>query len=85
MRRQSQDSCAQLGIMMYRHFSGHWQNYCHSLLHGGPVLYGLSCAVMGYWVSTANGKDDDLMLESLLLSFNDIPDIDLQNYLTEVK
>ena len=57
----------------------------HSLLHGGPVLYGLSPAVMGYWVLTANGKDDDLMLESLPLSLNDIPDIDLRNYLTEVR
>ena len=56
-----------------------------TLLHGGPVLYGLSPAVMGYWVLTANGKDDDLMLESLPLSLNDIPDIDLRNYLTEVQ
>ena len=57
----------------------------HSLLHGGPVLYGLSRALVGYWVLTANGKDDDLMLESLPLSLNDIPDIDLRNYLTKVK
>ncbi len=49
----------------------------HSILHEGPVIYGLSPAVVQYWRLTANGIDDDSLLESLPLSMQDIPDIDL--------
>lgn len=56
----------------------------HSVLHGGPVLYGLSPAVVQYWRLTADGIDDDISLESLSLSLQDIPDIDLRGYIMEV-
>jgi hypothetical protein len=56
----------------------------HSILHEGPVIYGLSPAVVQYWRVTANGIDDDSSLESLPLSMHDIPDIDLRGYINEV-
>ena len=47
-------------------------------------LYGLSPAVVHYWRLAADGIDDDISLQSLSLSLQDIPDIDLRGYITEV-
>ena len=56
----------------------------HSILHEGPVIYGVSKAVVQYWRLTAHGSVDDISLESLALSIKDIPDIDLRGYISEV-
>ena len=56
----------------------------HSILHEGPVVYGLSKAVVQYWTLTSHGSVDDISLESLALSIKDIPDIDLRGYISEV-
>jgi hypothetical protein len=56
----------------------------HSILHSGPFVYGLSEAVLQYWVLTVNGDVDDLLLESLALGLADIPDVELRQYITQV-
>ena len=57
----------------------------HSILHSGPFVYGVSHAVLQYWVLTAKGEVDDLSLESLALSLKDIPDVELREYIMQVK
>ena len=57
----------------------------HSMLHQGPLVYGLSPAVLEYWRSTANGNDDiDTSLENLPLSIEDIPDMDLRDCILQM-
>ena len=56
----------------------------HSVLHEGPVPYGLSKAVIQYWRLTAYGSVDDISLENRALTNKDIPYIDLRGYINEV-
>ena len=56
----------------------------HSVLHGGPVVYGLSPAVVEYWRLSAIGSVDDTALESLNLVLQYIPDIELRSLIQEV-
>ena len=56
----------------------------HSFLHEGPVLYGISPAVIQYWRLTAFGAADDNALESIELGLQDIPDFELRTLILEV-
>ena len=57
----------------------------HSILHSGPFVYGVSQAILQYWVLTGEGEVDDLSLDSLPLNLKDIPDIELREHITQVK
>ncbi len=50
----------------------------HSILHGGPVYYGLSPAIIHYW------RVGDVEQDPLPLSIDDIPDYELRTALEEV-
>ena len=52
----------------------------HSLLHGGPGMYGISPAVKEYLASDVHSID----IQTLLVTIEDLPDIDLRNVLLEV-
>lgn len=52
----------------------------HSLLHGGQGMYGISPAVKEYLASDVNSID----IQTLPVTIEDLPDIDLRNVLLEV-
>ena len=58
----------------------------HSLLHGSPLLYGLSPVVKTYWRATASESGNDFDAETLhsCITLEDIPDIELRGYISEV-
>jgi hypothetical protein len=51
----------------------------HSVLHGGPGLYGLSPAAKHYITSSKENIEDELHITLL-----DVPDVDLRTLITEV-
>jgi hypothetical protein len=55
----------------------------HSVLHGGPFLYGISPAVKHYW-TISSSKADDVVAETIPIILEDIPDIDLRCYISQV-
>jgi hypothetical protein len=58
----------------------------HSLIHGGPLLYGLSPAVKRYWTLTGTACTEDPNLETLpaSISIADVSDVDLRQYILQV-
>ena len=50
----------------------------HSILHGGPGVYGLSSVVKHYWAHTDLGKDPPPIV------IEDLPDINLHETILEV-
>ena len=58
----------------------------HSILHGGPFLYGLSTAAKLYWATMRSDKigDNDLATQALPLILEDIPDLALRQHISEV-
>jgi hypothetical protein len=58
----------------------------HSVLQGAPLLYGLSPVVKRYWCASVSdgcdGSDAQTILSSITLE--DIPDIDLRGYISQV-
>ena len=58
----------------------------HPVLHGGPLLYGLSPVVKSYWRATASDSGNDFDAEALHsgITLKDIPDIDLRGYISQV-
>ena len=58
----------------------------HSVLHGGPYMYGLSTAVKQYWAATSGNKtkDQDIATQVVTIVIEDIPDIELRQYISEV-
>lgn len=58
----------------------------HSLVHGGPLVYGLSPAVKQYWALTGNTRNQDHDLDTLPASITiaDLPDVDLRELILQV-
>jgi hypothetical protein len=58
----------------------------HSILQGGPLLYGLSPVVKRYRAASASDGWADSDAETILscITLEDIPDIDLQGYISQV-
>ena len=58
----------------------------HSVLHGGPLLYGLSPVVKRYCAASASDGCDSSDAETILssITLEDIPDIDLRGYISQV-
>ena len=58
----------------------------HALLHGGPLLYGLSPVVKTYWRATTSDRGNDFYAKTLhsCITLEDIPDIELRGYISEV-
>ncbi len=52
----------------------------HSMLHGGPGIFGISPAVKEYMSSDVHAFD----IQTLPVTIEDLPDIDLRNVLLEV-
>ena len=61
-------------------FKTHGRILGHSLLHGGPGMYGISRAVKEYLASDVHSID----IQTLLVTIEDLPDIHLRNVLLEV-
>ena len=66
------------------HFRAVGQIINYSMLHQGPLVYGLTPAVLEYWRSTASGNDDDRSLENLPLRLEDVADMNLRDYIIQV-
>ncbi|CAB3999587.1 PREDICTED: uncharacterized protein LOC107356592 [Paramuricea clavata] len=59
----------------------------HSVLHWGPLLYGLSPVVKRYWTASASDGCDGSGAETILssITLEDIPDIDLRGYISQLE
>lgn len=58
----------------------------HSVLHGGPLPYGFSPAILHYWHVTGSPqiKDKDIATHALPIVPEDIADLELREMITEV-
>ena len=59
----------------------------HSVLHGGPFIYGISPAVKQYWCVTAskNITDKDVAIQTLPIVQEDVPDLELRSLISQVQ
>jgi hypothetical protein len=59
----------------------------HSVLHGGPFLYGISPAVKHYWCVTGSKRitDKDVAIQALPIVPEDISDLELRNLISQVQ